>query len=172
MDQALGWLGEFVRSLAKLIPRLVIVLTTQRLVKFVRGHKVVELGPGLHMYWPVTTEVRVVDTEIQVARTDYQFCVTADFVTCGVLMIISYRISDATKAETRLSSPVEDILDDLCQACTRKVICTQSYETIVTSPAEIDSSLAQQLQKEVRPLGITILSVRLGTFCPWLVHGN
>ena len=83
MESALGWLQSIFDTILKLFPRLLIVGATHGGVKFVRGSKVVELKPGLHLYWPIVTEIETYCVVRQVIDLPTYTLTTKDYVKCA-----------------------------------------------------------------------------------------
>jgi regulator of protease activity HflC (stomatin/prohibitin superfamily) len=93
VDAALGWIGELARWLSAWVPRLVHVLAYQRAIKFVRDHTE-EIGPGLHLYWPITTQVEAKAVCRQVLNLASQTLVTKDGKTVAASGVVVYEITD------------------------------------------------------------------------------
>ena len=65
MESAFAWLNQLIEAVFRFCPRIVIVRATHAGVKWVHGWKVKAMPPGLHWYWPLTTEVEVLVTARQ-----------------------------------------------------------------------------------------------------------
>ena len=65
MESAFAWLNQLVETFYRFFPHVLIVRATHGAVKWVKGKEIKALGPGLHIYWPLTTEVEVMVTARQ-----------------------------------------------------------------------------------------------------------
>jgi hypothetical protein len=57
VEAAFGWIGTIFDSLIKLAPHLQLIVKTERGVKLTRTNKSHLLGPGLHLYHPLLSEI-------------------------------------------------------------------------------------------------------------------
>ena len=97
LDQALGWLGQLAEFVGSLFPRLLIVKTDQRCLKYVRGKRLVLLPAGLHVYWPLVTELEWCHVVRQVMVHRPHVLETQDGVTAVVAGVTAYTVSDPIK---------------------------------------------------------------------------
>src|SRR5262245_20747297 len=94
MEGAFAWLNESFQMLAQFVPRVLVLDANMGAVKFVRGAKVVPLKPGLHLYWPLTTNVQSYPTARQADDLRSQSIVTKDGKTALVGGMIVYEVVD------------------------------------------------------------------------------
>lgn len=78
MTSAFGWLSDLIRTVAKIIPRLVLVRATYSAAVYRRDGTIVVRDPGLFWYWPVTTDIRRVPRTL---RTHHGGRVVLDYET-------------------------------------------------------------------------------------------
>lgn len=107
---ALDWLGDIAQWILTLVPRLVLVRKTHAGVKFTRGRAIV-LKPGLHLVWPVWSEVEKVCVVRQTVNLPYQCLVASDGTGVVVAVTVVYTISDAMAALTGTDNLVDTVLD-------------------------------------------------------------
>lgn len=162
MDAALGWIGELVAWLVAWLPHLVLVRKTERAIKFIRG-RTVEIGPGLHFYWPITTEVEVHPVVRQVLPLGVQTLTTEDGATVIVDGVLAFTISDLTLFKVE-NWEAEDSVSDLSQAGIRKAIVGRTFEQIQKARADVDNLLSKEAQKLLQPLGVSVEYLRIVSF--------
>lgn len=174
MTDAFAWISDIFRALLELIPRRVIVKTTHGAVKFrnrlgLRGWKmeVVPLGPGIHFYWPITTEFEIYPTARQTTNLRPQTLVTADDKTIIAAGLVVYRIRNVEAILARTFDPdqtIEEIaLGSVTAACSAK-----DWRSL--REAHEDGSLAAELQRQVQkqlsPYGVQVLKCSLTDLAP------
>ena len=172
MNSALGWLGDLVAVLASVVPRLAHVRATHRGVKFVRG-RTREIGPGLHWWWPVTTEIEVLPVVRQYAALSEQALQTKDGETVSVDGFLSFEIHDLHRFVTEAYDAAED-LDELGQAAVRKAIIALRLPEIQSGRVKLDHRLTKEATELLEPLGITVLDLQLKSCAPGtvLIHAG
>ncbi len=162
MDAALGWIGDLVRWLTSWLPHLVLVRRTERAVKFIRGHTR-EVGPGLHLWWPITTEVEVRPVVRQVMGLGSQTLTTKDSQPVIVDGLLVFTIGDL---HTYLVEnwEAEDSLGEVGQAGIRKAVVSEDFEDIQKGMADVDNRLTREAQKLLERFGVTVELMRLTSF--------
>lgn len=170
MDSALGWIGEFVRWLANWIPKVYHVKVTQKAVRFVRARAYL-VEPGLHVHWPITTQVEVYPVVRQVADVPSQVAFvredseSSSYVAVIVSGVITYHISDLFSFLVE-NYDAEVGLKEAAQAGIRKAVLAETVRAINCDRAKIDNRLAREVQKMVSAFGVEIESARLTSFAP------
>lgn len=162
MDAALGWIGDLVRYFARLVPRLQLVRITERSVKFSRS-KAREVGPGLHWWWPVTTEMDVYPVVRQVVSLEQQMIQTSEGKTIVVDGVIVYSIEDLYTFCVE-NHDAEENMAELAQAGMRKAVLSTPLEEINGGRAKFDNRLTTEAQKSLAGFGVAIESMRLQSF--------
>lgn len=97
MEAALGWLGDIVRWIGTLFPRLTNIRSTHGAVKFKHG-RAVAIGPGLVWHWPITTDLHIVPTARRTLQLAAQTVTGASGWPVVVAAIVVYRIVDVVAA--------------------------------------------------------------------------
>ncbi len=90
MESAFAWLSQLIETLYKFVPHILIIRATHGGVKWVRGKRIRLLSPGLHFYWPLTTEVEVVVTARQTLAIPDQVMATKDGKKVVVKTLVVY----------------------------------------------------------------------------------
>lgn len=162
MDAALAWVGHLAEWFGKFFPRWVIVNTTHAGVKFVRGKKVIPLPPGVHWYWPATTDLEIYPTARQAADLRTQTLMTTDGKTLVVGGLIVYQIVDIEAILAHTWDP-EQTIKDIALSAIHDVLVRLSWIDIRTEQEH--GTLALRLRKRVRQelakYGVKVLKVTL-----------
>lgn len=170
MESALGWLGDIIRALLMLVPRLLIVRTTTEAVKWVYGTKVVLmthenglLGTGLHFWWPLVTEKDIVPIKRQTANLSQQYLCTKDGQTVGVAGILVYEVVDTVALLTHCYD-YEETIRDLALAAIKRVVVNHDFAFLRDEPHETDKDLTRKLRADLQRFGIKTIRVTLSDF--------
>lgn len=163
MEAALGWIGEIFEWIGEFIPRWELVRATEGCVKFLPGGKTKVLGPGIHWYWPATTELETVPVVRQVADCQPQTLMTKDNEPVYVSGIVIYTISNL-HAYMVENYDADDNMDDVLQTAIRKAIVNRTFEQIQEARADVDNILTREAQKALVEFGIEVEAARLTDF--------
>jgi regulator of protease activity HflC (stomatin/prohibitin superfamily) len=134
MEGALAWLSEFIRFLADFFPHRAIVKTTHGAVKFVGGRRAVQLGPGLHWYWPFYTEFWEYPIARQALDLPTQTIVTSDERAIAAGGIIVYRVFDILALVARTYSP-DQTVKDIALTAFHQVLCRHTWRELLEGAA-------------------------------------
>lgn len=151
------WLGQ-------LIPKIIIVRATHGGVKFVRGKRIKCLNPGMHVYWPITTEVEIIATARQTMNLATQVLVTKDQYSVAAGAVVVYRID---QVESALSDnwDVEDTIIDIAQAAIVKTITSMPLgELICEITNRVENELSKEVRKKLKPFGVAVERCALTDF--------
>ncbi len=159
MDSALGWIGDVFRFFGKIFPRLTLVRSTHRGVKFVRD-KTLEIGPGLHVYWPITTEVEIHPVVRQVISLEQQIIQTKDQKTVIADGVVVFAIGDIHRFLTE-NFDAEENIAELAQAGLRQAILSLTLEEIDSGRVKLDNRLTREANSALAGFGVNVESVRL-----------
>jgi len=159
MDAALGWIGDLIRYLALLVPRLQLVRATERGVKFVRDHTV-EIGPGLHVWWPVTTEIDIYPVVRQVMGLENQMIITKDGKTVVADGVLIYSISDLHKFLVE-NFDADKNLAEMAMWGLRKAIMDSTLEQIQSGRAAMEHKLTREAANALKGFGVEVEAMRL-----------
>ena len=98
---------------------------------WVRGKHIRLLAPGLHFWWPLTTEVEVIVTARQTLAIPDQVMVTKDGKKVVVKTLVVYRIPDPVRAIGKLNWDCDTTINDLTQSAVVRVVATHNYDEIM-----------------------------------------
>lgn len=163
LDQAFGWLGQVAEFIGSLFPRLVIVKTSERALKYVHGRELVLLAPGLHLFWPLVTEIEWCAVVRQVVVHKPHVLETRDGVQVTVGGVTSYRVSNPIRYLAENEAPAESV-DDLAAAAIRQVVVAHTYAELQAALPEIDDQITAAARELLRPFGVRVEATRLTDF--------
>ena len=109
------------------------------------GQEIKPLNPGLHVYWPLTTEVEVLVTARQTLAIPDQVLATKDGKKVVVKTLVVYKIKDVVHAIGRVNWDVDTTINDLTQSAVVRVVATHSYDEIMKGIG--DESMTMTLTK-------------------------
>ena len=155
---ALDWIGQLMEVAISLIPRLVVVRQTHAGVVFRLG-VARAIGPGWHVYWPLTSECVLVCTVRQSLNLSYQCLLTKDNHALVVAAIVVFRIESAFLAVTETDN-IQDTIHDVSMSAIRRVINGCDFSEVHTntnsSGGSIDAMLRRRLQADLSSYGVAI----------------
>lgn len=167
MDSALAWVGQIAQWIGQFFPRWVILNTTEGAVKFVKGSRAVPLGPGIHWFWPATTEIKSWVVARQSVNLPAQTITTVDGKTIAVGGLIIFKIVDALELIAHVWNPDETIRD--ISAGVIHDVCSQSEWgelQMAKNDGTLKRELRREMRKKLRPFGVVVLGATLTDFAP------
>ncbi len=166
MESAFAWLNQLIEAVFRFCPRIVIVRATHAGVKWVHGWKVKAMPPGLHWYWPLTTEVEVLVTARQTLSLPDQVLTTKDGRKVTIKTLVVYRVRDIVQAIGRVNWDCDSTINDLTQSAVVRVIATHAYDEIMKGIANdtLTTTLTHAVRKELRQFGVHVVRSKLVDF--------
>lgn len=162
MDAAFGWVSAIVEWVGQFFPRWLIVDSTMGGVKWVRGRKIVPLGPGIHWYWPVTTTFALYPTANQTDELRSQTLVTTDGKTIDIAALLRYEVDDVAKL---LSENYQGkvAIADVSLTAIHDVCCRMSWRELNEEQRKgtLKTKLRKAAAKELAGLGVRVTAVTL-----------
>lgn len=164
MDGALGWISAVAEWFGQFVPRWVVVPTTHGAVKFVRGSRVVLLGPGLHFYWPLVTIFVLHPVAEQTTDLAAQTITTGDGRAALVRAVIAYEIENLETLIARNFDP-DDTIKDIAAGVLHDVCSSYATWGEFYDAARDKRRLARILLNDattaLRPYGVRVLRMSL-----------
>lgn len=155
--EAFSWIADIVQAFGKLVPRLCIVTATKQGVKWRSGKDVRPMGPGLHWYWPLTTEISIIVTARQTLNLPTQVLMTSDRQQIVVGTLVVYRINDIVEAIGKRNWDVDTTVSDITQAAIVEVISKQKLNDLLTDiSGSIEKKLTAACRKRLRQFGVYV----------------
>ncbi len=131
-----------------------------------RGKHIKALGPGLHVWWPLTTEVEVIVTARQTLAIPDQVMATKDGKKVVVKTLVVYKVPDVVRAIGKLNWDVDTTINDMTQAAVARVIATHTYDEIMEGirNESLTKTLTRETRRELRQFGVYITRCKLVDF--------
>lgn len=160
IDSALGWIGQLAEFLGAWFPRLLVVQSSHRAVKYKNGHTPVLLEPGRHVYWPIMSPIESCAVVPQVDDMPTQLLETSDAVAVAVGAVAEFEVTDpvAFLAKTQNGFAVVRMM---VAACVRDVVIATAYDDVTADAAALNRRLTREARRALRPYGVLIRRVRL-----------
>lgn len=174
MDAALGWIGDLIRAIAQFIPRLQLVRATDRCIKFT-GPRTKEVGPGLHWWWPLVTELEIHPVVRQVKSLPEQKLQTKDGVTVMVDAVLIFEVDDLHTFIVA-NYDADDSLEEVAQEAVLTVVMEMSMEQLRDPEMrkKVNSRLTTEARKALKSFGASVERLRLQSLAPGsvLIHAG
>jgi regulator of protease activity HflC (stomatin/prohibitin superfamily) len=162
MDGAFAWIGQIVEWFGQFFPRWTIIRTTHAGVKFVKGKKTVALGPGWHVWWPLTTDLLVHPVARQAADLRTQTLMTTDGKTLVVGGLIVYEIKDIEAILAHTWDP-DQTIKDITLSAIHDVLVRMSWVEVRTGQelGTLGLKLRRRARRELDKYGVRVLRVTI-----------
>jgi regulator of protease activity HflC (stomatin/prohibitin superfamily) len=173
MESVFGWLSDIFQAILSFFPRLVIIRSTHKLVKFVWGRNVVVCNSGLSIYWPIVTEIDLIPVVRQTTNLNTQFLTTKDGYCLGVAAILIYEVDDVQKLLTH-TWDYEDTIKDFCSAAVKRYVCSNNFNDLLESSVSNDKKLTKELGNDLKVFGIKVIKFTLtdlASLQAFIIHG-
>lgn len=167
MEAAFAWIGQIAEWIGQFFPRWVIVRSTHGGVKWVRGHRVVPLEPGIHFWWPVTTELLIYPTARQSTNLRGQTLVTKDDKAILVSGLIVYEVSDIEALVGQTFEP-DDTIEEITLGVINRVCCRKTWRELRDDheSGKLDKELLHRTRQALAPYGVKVLRTALTDLAP------
>lgn len=167
MGGALEWISKVAEWFGKFIPCWVLLDTTMGGVMFVRGKNVVEIGPGVHWYWPAWTKLDTYPTARQADDLRSQTMVTTDDKVIAVGGMIVYSVHSVATLLGSTYNPAATI-KDIALSAIHDVCCQMSWPELKEAQRKgtLDTRLKNSAKKVLDEYGVTVLKVMLTDLAP------
>lgn len=180
IDSAFGWIGDIVRWFGQFFPQWKIVITTQGAVKFKsfrllhpfdRRMVIETVQPGFMMVWPLVTDCTIYPTARQANNLREQTLVTVDNQTVTVGAVIVYEIHDLEAIIAHTYDPEETIME-IAMTAVHEACCKRTWQELLEGQrrSTLDTVLKNEVQKQLRGYGVTVLKVALTDLAPTRVY--
>jgi regulator of protease activity HflC (stomatin/prohibitin superfamily) len=164
----LAWFNDLMVWLGRWFPRLVLIRAKHTGVKFGLRGVVTELEPGLHMYWPITTEVKVVSRTVRTLEIASMLCGYE-----VISLVVQYRIDEPKQLMMKFYD-IFSYVDDMTQSC-----LSASYLPELEN-SQIEKTVASGLSGLLEPIvsihGVWVISrgkvIALKNLTDWAVHAK
>lgn len=156
--EAFAWIGQIIESLGRLIPRLTIVRATMGGVKWRQGKLVSAMNPGLHIYWPLTTETEIIITARQTLNLPTQVLMTKDRQRVVVGTVVVYRIKDVVQAIGERNWDVDTTISDITKAAIVGEIAKTTLDDLLAGICDetVNHRLTRAVRRGLRQYGVHV----------------
>lgn len=167
MESALAWIGQIAAWVGMWIPRWVVINTTMAAVKFVRGSQVVACGPGIHWYWPVTTEMLMHPIARQSNNLKSQTITTKDGRTVVIGGLIVFEIADIEKVLAHTFEP-DNTINDITLGSIHDVCCQLTWQELQDGQRDgsLDTLLKKEARRDLDRYGVKVIRMTLTDLAP------
>jgi regulator of protease activity HflC (stomatin/prohibitin superfamily) len=114
---ALDWFGWLMESILRVVPRLRHIKSTHGGVLFWLS-KAYRLKSGLHVYWPVCSDIAEISLTRRTHNLTYQNVICMDGAQAVVAVTVVYQVTDALRALTT----TDDLSDTISDLAARAII--------------------------------------------------
>jgi regulator of protease activity HflC (stomatin/prohibitin superfamily) len=162
----MSWLVELFDRLLSIIPRLILIRAYECGIKFKRGGRVVELKPGLHMHWPLFSEVSrypTARTTMNLPMQTLQTCVGPYVVSAAVV----YEMKDPVKAYTE-NYDIDDTISDIALLAVAEVVSSEETDDLT----RIAKRLTHLTRRRLKTFGVRVERCSLTDMAPCRVIRN
>lgn len=125
----------------------------------------IALGPGIHWYWPKTTEVEVLPVERQTLDLPVQTLLTSDLHSVAIRAEVVYVVADIRLAVCK-TFDFQQTIQDVAQLAVVDVVASKSYEELSTAvrSSNIVLELTEVLRDELQSYGVGVERAFLADF--------
>lgn len=175
MGDAFTWLSDIFRAMLEFVPRRVLVPTTHGAVKFRnrlsfkgwRKMEVVPLGPGIHFYWPITTEFHTYPTARQTTNLRAQTLITRDNKVIIAKGLVVYRVRNVESILARTYDP-DQTIEEIALSAVMAACAEKDWETLKEEhrTGALEHQLKRLVQKQLGIYGVQVLKCSLTDLAP------
>jgi len=172
METAFAWLGQIFEALLSFVPRILIVRATHGGVKWRHGSRVISMQAGLHVYWPLVTEIEIIVTARQTLALPKQVLTAKDNKKVVVGTVVVYKIRDVVQAIGRTNWDVDTTINDITQSAVVSVIAQHTLQELLemVSADTLNDALTEATRKELRQFGVFVSRCKLTDFADCRVY--
>ncbi len=164
VETVFGVFGDLLRGLVSLFPRICFIRMTHRGVAFTRS-KCFSLGPGVHWYWPIWTEIVEYPVVMQTVNLDTQTLVTADNQVLTVSGIITYEIDNIEQALAG-TYDIERVIKDMGLVAIKQVVSSKTFKELTADEKNVDKWLTEKATLSLSSYGVKVSAAYLSDLCP------
>lgn len=175
MDAALGWIGQIFEAIMCIFPRLLIVRATHEGVKWRHGGEAIRLAKGLHVYWPLVSQIEMVVVARQTLNLPSQVLTTSDKRSVTVGAFVVYSLDDVVKAIGEQNWDVDDTVANIAMAAVVEVVTSHTLDELLKGVSEgRKSRVARKLtvccRSQLKQFGVAIARCGITDFAESQVY--
>lgn len=171
MNGALEWLNKIFEYLGHFIPRLYLVTWVNRGVRYRRNKPPVLVQPGVRWYWPLTTEVKIINITLQAQEFNPTVYTTRDGKSFSLGFTLMFNVNDPVMADSSTDNYAQTI-GELAESILSPVVASHTFsellEMIAKSPRQgsLDAILSRKSRILMKKFGVNVSYCRVNTFSP------
>ncbi len=150
-----------------LVPRMGIMPATHRGVRYRHGSKVMEIKPGLYVYWPLVTTIEDHGVKRQTVKVPTQTI----YASCGLSIsagcVIVFEITDILKALYE-TWEIDETIADEAEALLAQVI--SEIKSIDTNIIELNKTLTKEMRLRLKQYGVSVKRANIRDYAPSKVY--
>jgi regulator of protease activity HflC (stomatin/prohibitin superfamily) len=134
----------------------------ERVLLFREGELVDQLGPGMYVFWKNAGKItwKSLDLREQVADVAGQEIMTADKVTLRVNLVVTYRVTDPTKAVTEVGDHAQTLYRE-AQLALREAVGARNLDRLLADKDQVGAEVRNALAPRAAEFGVAVRSVGL-----------
>jgi len=172
MESALAWIGYIAEWFGRFIPRILIVRSTHAGVRYRRGKDARAMLPGLHVYWPLVTEIEVIPVARQTHNLPSQTLLTKDMKRVVLSGVVVYSIRDIVATLSR-NWDVSDTINDITMIAITHVITEHTLEYLLEHlVGDVQDELTRVTRRKLATYGVRVFRTALTDFSECIVLKN
>ena len=163
------WLVTLVDKLFIWVPRIELIRSTHRGVKwraslFGGEPEIIELKPGLHWFWPLTSELVQVVTARQPTDIAPMSLLTSDGESVVLSASVIFRINNVVLAIGERNWDVDAAVVDITQGVIFNAVRGSEFSCLVAGHDDLVRLLTEGAKKELSKFGVLVERVLLKDF--------
>ncbi len=159
--------AQWLQAIMTVVPRMGIMPATHRGIKYRHGNKVIEIEPGLYVYWPLVTIVSNQAVKRQTVnvptQTIYASCGTSISAGC----VVVFEIVDVIKA-TYETWEINETIADEAEALLAQVI--SEIKSIDINIIELNKTLTKEMRIRLKQYGVYVKRANIRDYAPSKVY--
>jgi len=154
------YMGVILERLLSVIPRLIIIKSYEGGVKWVRGKNIKTMGPGIYVYLPLITHIKIDTVALQPHDLPFQSLTTKDNKTVVLSTVLNIRILDVRKAFGE-TPDIQTVICDIGRSAVAREVFGLTYEQLKLSIEEEDDSITSKVQSDLEEYGVFVEQVKI-----------
>ncbi len=167
----MDWLAQFFDRLFVWVPRCLIIRSTHGGVKWRTNlvddeaePAIVELKPGLHWFWPLTSDIETIVTARRPVDVPTMSLLTSDGKSVIVSASVVFRINNVTLALGERNWDVDSTLVDITQNVIFDAVRSRQFANLLAEPGQLKEEITENSKSELKKFGILVERVLLKDF--------
>lgn len=128
------------------------------------------MKPGLHLYWPMVTQIEIVPVARQTMSLPSQVLTTQDDKSIMVAGSVVYSITDMLLAYGGMNYDVPTTLDDVARAAIVELITSKTLDQLKGCKTQINSDFTRLCRKRLKIYGVGVRSAYFTDFAQCRVY--